>query len=497
MMSGLAYKILIALSIAGVFAFQRAAGVHATESARVAVGYASSLALCAAVVELGCPILGRRLLKNQPSVDTIKPWHAYAVLTALLVLNAYSGETASFLGLMRRPPPTNPLAVLIGFGIVMLLWVGRRGYTTGSLAVTLVGLVVGTRLLVLWIWPFRRIDGDMLATINRALDELARGGFPYIDFPPPMPYPPVTLLAYWPAKAFGLDLRYTNLALDAVTTVATIYLARLYATRNRSDSLASEDSAPVIGQLLLPCFMLHPVWIHYSVNSHYAPCLLLIMVLGFAVLFENFTIQALALGIAVGSNQMLGACGPILFAYWAGRVGPRRAAKLALLAATVFLLVIAPFLFWEPRQFIEIAFLSRNLFSDELMAGRFTLLPLASKIIPHASLVGSSAFLAIASWAAYRSRRSSTAVAAMASGLCAVLLFQPVSFTHYYLPVVVLASVVPVSSPAAVKHQYSLKLLNRQFRRGERAGSSVATTGGRRGVNRLIQGSRGRRAAAR
>ena len=75
----------------------------------------------------------------------------------------------------------------------------------------------------------------------------------------------------------------------------------------------------MMNQLLLPCFLLHPIWIHYSVNSHFAPCLLFSMLLGFAVLFENFTIQALALGFTVGSNQMLAACGPILFA--SGRVG--------------------------------------------------------------------------------------------------------------------------------------------------------------------------------
>jgi hypothetical protein len=451
----ISHRTLVAFSIAGLLVLQRTVEAYASGSFKVAMGDVLSLALCASIVVLGAPILGRRRSTEKESNLHIKPAYAYTLLTVLLAVNAFSGHTAKFLALLRKPPPTIPLIIVIGFWITVLSWVVRKGYSTRSLVVSLVGLVTGTRLLVLEIWPFHRIDGDMLTTIDRALGELTSGRFPYINYPPPMPYPPGTFLAYLPPKVLGLDLRYTNLAVDALTILATIFLARLHATRNQSDNLASVDTAPMMNQLLLPCFMLHPIWIHYSVNSHFSPCLLFSMLLGFAVLFENVTIQALALGFAVGSNQMLAACGPILFAYWAGRVGLRRATALTVLSVAIFLLIIAPFLLWDPRRFLEIAFLSRNRFSDSLMAGRFTLFPLASRLIPRACLIGSTTALTVASWAAYRSRSSGGAVTAMAWGLCAALLFQPVSFTHYYLPAIVLVSVIPTFHPIDRTHRFS------------------------------------------
>lgn len=441
-------RALVGVSIAGLLVCQRLTAAHATGMARVVLGYAVSLAFCAAIAELGMPVLGARQLQVCLPNTRTRSAQFYVLLTILLILNALSAQTASFFVIRPLPPPVTPLVVLIGFWIAMLCWIGRHGSSSTTLAVSLVGLVTGTRLLVLWVWPFHRIDGDMLTTIDRALDELASGRFPYINYPPPMPYPPVTFLAYMVPKRLGLDLRYANLVVDAMTVLAVVHLGRLAAPWNQVGNVASRDYAPLLHQVLLPCFMLHPLWIHYSLNSHFSPCTLLSALLGFAVLQGNLTIQAVALGLAVGSNQMLAAFGPILIAYWAGRVGMRRAAGLASIAGTVFLIIIVPFLLWDPRRFIEIAFLSRNAFSDSLMAGRFTLLPIASKLIPHASFIGTTTALAAASLVAFRARNPSTVISAMASGLCAALLFQPVSFTHYYLPCIVLASLVPTPAPA-------------------------------------------------
>lgn len=430
--------------IAGLLGLQRLVGVHATGEAKLLISHVLSLALCAAVMELGSPVVGLRFIKPSSTAIAMRPARVYAFLTLLLVVSAFSRETAPFFALLPSPPPTLSLTILVCFWAALLVWVACKGHSNVSMAFAVVGLVVGTRILMMGIWPFQRLDGDMLATIDLGLDELIAGRFPHVDFPPPMPYLPGTFLAYLPAKLLGLDLRWTNLVLDAAAVVATLHLARRLADRGRTGPAAGADARPLLNQLLLPCLMLHPVWIQYCVNTQYSPCLLLTLLLGFAVLFENHKAQAVALGLAVGSNQMLGACGPILFAHWLGRVGPRRAAGLALLAVAVFLLVIAPFLLWNPGRFIEVAFLSRNRFDDALMAGRFTLLPLASRLVPRADLIGSAVVLAMASWVVLGSRRASTTVAAMAAGLCAALMFQPVSFAHYFLPAIVLASVTPL-----------------------------------------------------
>ena len=62
--------------------------------------------------------------------------------------------------------------------------------------VALGGLVLGTRILVLDASPFGHLTGDMLANIDRAINVLFEGRFPYSIYPLPMPYLPVTFLAY-------------------------------------------------------------------------------------------------------------------------------------------------------------------------------------------------------------------------------------------------------------------------------------------------------------
>src|SRR5262249_11009625 len=187
-------------------------------------------------------------------------------------------------------------------------------------------------------------------------------------------------------------------------------------------SLTGSTAAPSPGQLALPFFMLHPVRTYYSVNTQVSPCLLASVLLGRAVASAGPQVQAVALGLAVGSNQMLGACGPILFGHWLGRFGPRRALGLATLSVAVFMALIAPFLLWNPKQFLDIAFLSRGTLPSKVMSGRFTLLPLVSGIVPHASVSLSSLAMLVGAAFATRAHRPEAVVAAMALGLCGTLL---------------------------------------------------------------------------
>jgi hypothetical protein len=141
---------------------------------------------------------------------------------------------------------------------------------------------------------------------------------------------------------------------------------------------------------------------------------------------------------------MLGACGPILFAHWLARHGPRRAVGLAVRSMVVFLALLAPFLIWNPNQFFEVTFLSRGAFPPDVMSGRFTLLPFFSGIVPHASLTLTLIAVFVAAVCAMRARRPEAVVTAMALGLCGTLLFQPVSFSHYFLPVIALMATAPL-----------------------------------------------------
>lgn len=444
-------RILAAAAVAALLVLQRLAGVHATGGVRLVLGLVLSLALCAAVAALARPARGPRFAK-----PPIKPARVYMILTPLALAGVFAREAAPCMALPPRGAPVVSVIVVLGFWLVILARLFRKGGSPRLMLVALMGLTAGTSWMTMGAQPFDRLDGDMLAAIDRSLDELLAGRFPYVNHPPPMPYPPLTFLAYLPPKLLGLDLRWTNLVLVVATVGATFLLPRRLADRNGPTASAAGDSPPLLlNQLLLPCLMLHPVWVQHGANGQYAPSLFFTMLLGFAVLFENPRAQAVALGLAVGSNQMLAACGPILFGHWLGRFGARRAAGLALMAAAVVLLIISPFLLWEPNRFIETAFLSRGRFDDATMAGRFSLLPPASRFLPRADLVGAVAAITAAAWVAFRRRSAGATVAAMASGLCVALMFQPVSFAHYFLPAIVLAAVVPDAPTPAPAYGFS------------------------------------------
>jgi MFS family permease len=331
-------------------------------------------------------------------------------------------------------------------------------------------------VLVLWVSPFDRLLGDMLATIDRSLDELLAGRFPYVNFPPPMPYLPGTFLAFEPPKLLGWDIRVTNLVLDVVAVAAVTLDVGAAHRRRLGVSHTGSTVAPSLGQLALPFFMLDPAWTYYSVNTQVSPSLLASVLLGRAVASAGPQVQALALGLAVGSNQMLGVCSPILFGHWLGRYGPRRALGLAILSIAVFMALIAPFLLWYPKRFLHIAFLSRGALPPEVMSRQFTLLPLVSGIVPHASVSLSSLAVLIGATFAMRAHRPEAVVAAMALGLCGALLLQPVSFPHYFLPVIALVAAAPMPGGSLRGGPHKGRMLRERLGAGVGRSRSSPTT---------------------
>jgi hypothetical protein len=203
-----------------------------------------------------------------------------------------------------------------------------------------------------------------------------------------------------------------------------------------------------VGRVALPLMMLNPVWTYFGANSQYAPFLLVTVIFARTMLAAGPWAQAGALGLLLGTNQMLVVAAPIVFVWWLGRFGLRRALGLSAVAAVVFLTIIAPFLAWNPAEFLRIAFDRRGALPSSLMSGRFTLYPM----IGGHSLSITLLILIAGMLTAGRARRPETVVAAIAVTLCAAMLAQPVSFTHYFLPVMALAALVtgtePVPGPA-------------------------------------------------
>ena len=139
------------------------------------------------------------------------------------------------------------------------------------------------------------------------------------------------------------------------------------------------------------------------------------------MLSRNSFAQAISLGFAVGANQMFGACGPILFAHWLTRFGLQRALGLTFVSLGVLLTIIAPFLLWNPQQFLFVAFMLPRDLSPKIMSGQFTLLPLIATIVPHASIILTSLSTLVAAFLAWRAKSAEGVIAAMAIGLCGTL----------------------------------------------------------------------------
>ena len=220
------YRLSVGLGIAAILVAQRWLMVHDSGPHRVIWGCLLSIAFLLSITEFATLVVGRKLKRRTACTQELLPIAVVlAIASVLLALNLFPKQLGGLFGLLRRSPPLLPLVMLIGWWTLMIGWVRRRGGTQGTLALALSGLVLGTRLLVLENWPFERLDGDMLPVIDRALDALSHGIFPYDAFPAPMPYLPGTFLIYAPAKYLGWDLRVTNLVLDLLSVVLIVFLS--------------------------------------------------------------------------------------------------------------------------------------------------------------------------------------------------------------------------------------------------------------------------------
>jgi hypothetical protein len=82
-----------------------------------------------------------------------------------------------------------------------------------------------------------------------------------------------------------------------------------------------------------------------------------------------------------------------------------------------------------------------------VLAGRFSLYPWVGGYSPLATL----GILVVGILVARSARRAATVLATVAIALCAAMLVQPVSFSHYFLPVMALAALTtapPVPAPS-------------------------------------------------
>jgi hypothetical protein len=464
------YRCFLGILIVTLFALQKTVEVRATGRAQRLGGYAVSVGFLFALFEFATLFVLRTARRVRDRLGPDRTFEVAVVVTAtvLLVANLLSDHLHGYIHAVDQPPPTAGAAlVLLGWLLYAAFLLTRRA-TVVAYFLGFAALLLATRAFAYLVTPFELIEpnqgADMLAAIDRALDKFVAGGFPYDTYPTfvtlegfsvgTMYYLPLKFLPYVPPKLLHWDLRVTNVALEVLTVAATMFLG---CGRSRRAGIAAGLTLP---QVALPLFLLYPTWTYYSAITQFPSSVLAAVLWTRAVTAGGAVVQAVTLGLVVATNQTFGLLGFFLGAFWWNRHGWRSAAVLTGVSLATFLLVISPFLLWEPRQFVEVTVFSQfnNPITPDLQPGRFTLVPLVADLFPAAPLVialGCTALLVL--WVLFRARRAESVVAAAAAGYCLALFLLPRGFSHYFLPVIALVLSCPhPADPAASLHADAL-----------------------------------------
>jgi hypothetical protein len=242
--------------------------------------------------------------------------HSTTTVTEWAVLAA--GVVAAGLGLVRPPS---------------LAWTVRVAVALG----------IAVRLAVYAARPIDPLLADMLPAVRAAAHNLLGGHDPYTMYQMPawvvpLAYFPLTLLAYVPATALGVDLRATNVVLDVALGAVVWTLARRR------------------GRALAPALW---AWTFIGVASvgwsadteHPVGWLLLAATLALAA-DERPRLTAIALGLSMAASPLTAPAALFLGLHWLRTRGPRATAGLVALSLVPFLAFVVPFYLWNPKNFL-------------------------------------------------------------------------------------------------------------------------------------------------
>jgi len=291
---------LVALAIAWCFAGAASATETQPESSR------TPRALVAAM--LAFFVADLLVLRSGP-IHTVE-W-------AILALGAVAGVAA----LIRPPSNAWTLRIAVGLGIAM-------------------------RLAVYAAQPIDPMRADMLPAVRAAAHNLLAGHDPYAMYrmpawEVPLAYFPLTLLAYVPATALGIDLRTANLCLDLGLGAVVWTLAR-----RRGRALPSLFWAWTFAGVAC---------LGWSVDTEHPVGWLLLgatLALAAAPGEECPRSTAILLGLSMAASPLTAPAAIFIGLHWLKTHGPRKTAALVALSLVPFLAVVVPFLLWNPRTFL-------------------------------------------------------------------------------------------------------------------------------------------------
>ena len=149
-------------------------------------------------------------------------------------------------------------------------------------------------------------------------------------------YLPGMWMAYLPATAFGVDLRFMNLISAVLSALILAYSAR----RSRDHSI-----------LLVPVFLLTP-YLQYRHEIYLGVLFLILSIVFFLDRNDRMWTSSIASGYALAAYQFVWVIFPFIVVSAFKRWGMKKAIANSSIAVVIALITVLPFLLGSPEDFI-------------------------------------------------------------------------------------------------------------------------------------------------
>jgi hypothetical protein len=206
---------------------------------------------------------------------------------------------------------------------------------------------------------------DMLPLTQSALASFLAGKNPYTyyDLPGPVPltYYPLTWLAFLPPYLAHVDLRWTNIVAELAVLAAIVGAGRSRgkAGTKAGDAAASFMNPEGVAVLVWSFQFLLPSTVYFD-RITTAPVAWALISWCIVLLARESAYAWVMLGLTAAGTPLASIVAPFAFVTWWQRHSPREAAIRTLSAGLVAGVILAPFVLWSPRGFIDGAVLWFN-----------------------------------------------------------------------------------------------------------------------------------------
>jgi hypothetical protein len=206
---------------------------------------------------------------------------------------------------------------------------------------------------------------DMLPLTRSALARFVAGTAPYThyDLPNPVPltYYPLTWLAFLPAYLAHVDLRWTNIAAEMAILAAIVRAGKARENAPEQDgNIGTAFMNPAdVALLAWSFYFLLPSSVYFD-RITTAPVAWALLAWCVALSARESKYASVVLGLTAAATPLAAIVGPFVFVMWWRRLSLRGAVSRTGKAALVATLILAPFVVWSPRGFLEGAVLWFN-----------------------------------------------------------------------------------------------------------------------------------------